>query len=52
MIFESIEVYGNNSIVGITGNTYFNSLDKAIDYFNKLSDSLNDCYNSIYLSLK
>ena len=46
-----IEVYGNNSIIGVCGETVFNSLDKAIEYFIKISDRLNDSFTTVYLSL-
>lgn len=52
-IFNDIEVYGSNSIVGITGETSFNdNLDKAFDFFCKLSDRINDSGETIYLILK
>lgn len=50
-IFDSIEVYENNSIVGIGGNTGFNNLDSAIEYFIRLSDRLNDNLSTVYLIL-
>jgi hypothetical protein len=52
MLFNSIEVYGNNSIVGITGNTDFNDLSLALEYFSKISDRLNDNFTTVYLLLK
>lgn len=52
MLFNSIEVYENNSIVGITGNTDFNNLSLALEYFSKISDRLNDSLTTVYLLLK
>ena len=50
-VFSSIEVYENNSVVGIGGNTGFNNLESAIEYFIKISDRLNDRFNTVYLVL-
>lgn len=51
-IFNNIIVYGSNSVVGLSGETSFNSLDKAFDFFCKLSDRINDSGETIYLILK
>ena len=51
-IFNNMEVYGNDSIVGLAGETSFNNLDNAIDFFMKQSEKLNDVYYTVYLILE
>ena len=51
-IFDNMEVYGNDSVIGLSGETSFTSLDKAIDFFMIQSEKLNDVYYTVYLTLK
>ena len=47
-----MEVYGNDPVIGLSGETSFTSLDKAIDFFMIQSEKLNDTYYTVYLTLK
>lgn len=50
-IFNLIEVYESNTIIGVHGETSFHRFDLAVEYFVKMSDKLNDSFNTVYLVL-